>query len=232
MSDERISIVIVDDQDLIREGFRSLIASEPGLDVMGTAADGAEALRVVRAVRPDVVVMDIRMPRMDGLEATRAIRADADLAGVRVLILTTFHLDEYVFGALRAGASGFLLKDIPADELRRAIRVVAGGEALLAPSVTRSLIEEFLDPSRAVSETDVPHLEELTAREREVVSMVAAGKSNAEIADELVVSIGTVKTHVSRILSKLELRDRVQLVIAAYDAGLVRAGRASDRADS
>ena len=225
MTEGHISIVIVDDQDLIREGFRSLIAYEPGLDVVGTARDGEEGLRLVRDLRPDVVVMDIRMPRMDGLEATRAIRSDPDLAGVHVLILTTFQLDEYVFGALRAGASGFLLKEVPADELRRAIRVIATGEALLAPAATRSLIEEFLAPSTSANTSGVPHFDELTVREREILSMIASGKSNSEIAEDLVVSVGTVKTHVSHVLSKLGLRDRVQLVIAAYEAGLVRVGQ-------
>jgi DNA-binding NarL/FixJ family response regulator len=225
MTSMSTSIVIVDDQDLIREGFRALIASDPQLDVVGTARDGAAGVEAVRQYRPDVVVMDIRMPVMDGLEATRLIRADPALAGTRVLVLTTFHLDEYVFAALRAGASGFLLKDVPAEELRHAIRVVASGDALLAPAVTRSLIEEFMRrPEPSPPPPPDRRMEELTSREREILQLVASGLSNSEIADHLVVSVGTVKTHVSRILAKLELRDRVQLVIAAFEAGLVTPG--------
>lgn len=222
-----ISIVVVDDQDLIREGFQALIASDQDLDVVGTARDGAAGVEAVRRYRPDVVVMDIRMPVMDGLEATRLIRADPTLSGTGVLILTTFHLDEYVFAALRAGASGFLLKDVPADDLRRAIRVVAAGEALLAPSVTRSLIQEFVNrPEPARADATSARLGELTAREREILQLVALGLSNSEIAERLVVSVGTVKTHVSRILGKLELRDRVHLVIAAFEAGITTPGDA------
>jgi len=220
-----IRVVIVDDQDLIREGFKSLIESEPDLTVVGVAADGEAGVRLTRELRPDVVVMDIRMPVMDGLEATRRIRSAAETAETRVLILTTFELDEYVFGALRAGASGFLLKDVPVGELRAAIRVVAAGEALLAPSITRSLIEEFVrrpaPPAPAVAAARLP---DLTPREVEILELVAEGLSNAEIAERLVVSHGTVKTHVSRILGKLELRDRAQLVIAAFEAGLVQPG--------
>jgi DNA-binding NarL/FixJ family response regulator len=215
------TVLIVDDQDLIREGFRGLIDAEQDMTVVGAAADGAEGVQLARELRPDVVVMDIRMPVMDGLEATRLIRSEPSLQDTYVLILTTFHLDEYVFAALRAGASGFLLKDAPISELRNAIRIVASGEALLAPAVTRTLIEEFVrrpEPSAAsVAATLLPSL---TARELEITQLVAEGLSNSEIADRLVLSHATVKTHISRILGKLELRDRVQLVIAAFEAGL------------
>lgn len=220
-----ISVVIVDDQDLIREGFRALIDADTDLEVVGVATNGAEGLERVLETRPDVVVMDIRMPVMDGLEATRRIRLDAELASTAVLILTTFHLDEYVFAALRAGASGFLLKDVPVGELRNAIKVVAAGDALLDPSVTRSLIAEFV--RRPLPENGTPaaqNLSELTARELEILGLIAEGLSNGEIAERLVLSHATVKTHVSRILSKLGLRDRAQLVIAAYEAGIVRPG--------
>ncbi|HRC62283.1 MAG: response regulator transcription factor [Dehalococcoidia bacterium] len=214
------TVLIVDDQDLIREGFRGLIDVEPDLAVIGAAADGDEGVRLARELRPDVVVMDIRMPIMDGLEATRRIRGDASLQDTHVLILTTFHLDEYVFAALRAGASGFLLKDAPIAELRNAIRVVASGEALLAPSVTRTLIEEFIRRPDPPAHLPAAAFSELTAREVEIAGLVAEGLSNAEIAERLVLSHATVKTHISRILAKLDLRDRVQLVIAAFEAGL------------
>jgi DNA-binding NarL/FixJ family response regulator len=217
------SILIVDDQALIREGFRSLLDSEPDLSVVGLAEDGARGLELTRRLRPDVVVMDIRMPVMDGLEATRQIRSDPALSTTHVLILTTYELDEYLFEALRAGASGFLLKDVPVSELRKAIRVVAAGEALLSPSVTRSLIEEFV---RAPQPTPIAKasgaMTSLTARELDITRLVAQGLSNSEIADALVLSHATVKTHLSRILSKLDLRDRVQLVISAYEAGLIQ----------
>ncbi|MGE0135890.1 MAG: response regulator [Dehalococcoidia bacterium] len=215
------TVLIVDDQELIREGFRGLIDVEADLDVVGAASDGAEGVELARAMHPDVVVMDIRMPVMDGLEATRRIRSDPELQGTHVLILTTFHLDEYVFAALRAGASGFLLKDAPIGELRNAIRVVATGEALLAPSVTRTLIEEFVRrPEPVTRGASGAAFGELTAREVEITRLVAEGLSNSEIAERLVLSHATVKTHISRILAKLELRDRVQLVIAAFEAGL------------
>ncbi|MGE0135975.1 MAG: response regulator [Dehalococcoidia bacterium] len=215
------TVLIVDDQELIREGFRGLIDVEADLDVVGAASDGAEGVELARELRPDVVVMDIRMPVMDGLEATRQIRSDPELQGTHVLILTTFHLDEYVFAALRAGASGFLLKDAPIGELRNAIRVVATGEALLAPSVTRTLIEEFVRrPEPVTRGPSGATFGELTAREVEITRLVAEGLSNSEIAERLVLSHATVKTHISRILAKLELRDRVQLVIAAFEAGL------------
>jgi DNA-binding NarL/FixJ family response regulator len=217
------TILIVDDQALIREGFRSLLDSESDLSVIGVAEDGVQGLELARSLRPDVVVMDIRMPKMDGLEATRQIRAEPDLAETRVLILTTYELDDYLFQALRAGASGFLLKDVPVNDLRNAVRVVAAGESLLSPSVTRSLIEEFVrapQPSPAIRAVGV--MKSLTARELDITRLVAQGLSNSEIADALVLSHATVKTHLSRILSKLDLRDRVQLVISAYEAGLVQ----------
>src|SRR5688572_7108561 len=207
-----IKVLIADDQALVRTGFRKILESEPDLEVVGEAGDGGEAVEAVLRLRPDVVLMDIRMPRLDGLEATRR------LAGkTRVLILTTFDLNEYVYEALRAGASGFLLKDAPADQLVTAIRVVAAGEALLAPSVTRRLIEEFA--RRPPSNARPKQLEALSPRELEVLRLVARGLSNAEIAGELYVGDATVKTHVSRILQKLTLRDRVQAVVLAYESG-------------
>jgi DNA-binding NarL/FixJ family response regulator len=215
-----IGVVVADDQAIVRAGFRLLIDSEPDLSVLGEAADGAEAVAIARKTTPDVVLMDIRMPVMDGIAATRLIAADGALP--RVLILTTFDLDDYVFAALRAGASGFMLKDRPPEELLAAIRVVAAGEALLAPNVTRRLIGHFVrqpDPLRAAPDA----LEALTIREREVLALIAAGLSNTEIAGELVVSVPTAKTHVSRILAKLGARDRAQLVVIAYQSGLVKA---------
>jgi DNA-binding NarL/FixJ family response regulator len=215
-----IGVVVADDQAIVRAGFRLLIDSEPDLTVLGEAADGAEAVAVTRKTTPDVVLMDIRMPVMDGISATRLIAADAMQS--RVLILTTFDLDEYVFAGLRAGASGFMLKDRPPEELLSAIRVIAAGEALLAPNVTRRLIKHFTrqpDPMRAPPEA----LEELTVREREVLALIAAGLSNTEIAGRLVMSVPTAKTHVSRILAKLAARDRSQLVVIAYQSGLVKA---------
>ena len=215
-----IKVVIADDQELVRTGFRKILESEPDIEVVGEAGDGSQAVEHAVLRRPDVILMDIRMPKLDGLEASRR------LAGkVRVLILTTFDLNEYVYEALRAGASGFLLKDAPADELVRAIRVVAGGEALLSPSITRRLIEEF---ARRPAPSERPTaLDELTAREVEVLKLVARGLSNGEIAKELYLSEATVKTHVGRILQKLDLRDRVQAVVLAYESGLVQPGMAS-----
>jgi DNA-binding NarL/FixJ family response regulator len=218
-----IQVVVADDQTLVRAGFRLLVDSAADLQVVGEAVDGAEALELARRERPDVVLMDIRMPRMDGLEATRHITADETLAGVRVLVLTTFDLDEYVYQALRAGASGFLLKDTPPAELLAAIRVVAGGDALLAPGITRRLIAEFArrpDPTRVAPAA----LQALTGRERVVLGLVARGLSNAEIAEQLVVSPATSKTYVSRLLAKLGARDRAQLVTMAYETGLVTPG--------
>jgi DNA-binding NarL/FixJ family response regulator len=218
-----IRVVVADDQTLVRAGFRLLVDSAADLEVVGEAVDGAEAVALARRQRPEVVLMDIRMPRMDGLEATRQISADELLAGVRILILTTFDLDEYVYQALRAGASGFLLKDTPPAELLAAIRVVAAGDALLAPGITRRLIAEFArrpDPTRAAPAA----LAALTGREREVLGLVARGLSNAEIAARLVVSPATSKTYVSRLLAKLAARDRAQLVAIAYESGLVTPG--------
>jgi DNA-binding NarL/FixJ family response regulator len=215
-----IRVLLVDDQTLVRSGFGVLLERTPDFEVVGEAADGEEAVDRARALRPDVVLMDVRMPVMDGLEATRRILAAPEPP--RVIMLTTFDLDEYVFEALQIGASGFLLKDVEPDELRRAIRVVAAGEALLSPSVTRRLISEFVArPDR--SGDPPPSLEELTDREREVLLLVARGLSNAEIAEELVISPATAKTHLSRILLKLGARDRAQLVMIAYESGLVRA---------
>jgi DNA-binding NarL/FixJ family response regulator len=221
-----IRVLLADDQTLVRSGFRVLLERAEDIEVVGEAADGEEALRRARAVRPHVVLMDIRMPVLDGLEATRRIAADPGFTGVRVVMLTTFDLDEYVFEALHAGASGFLLKDIEPDDLRAAVRVVAAGDALLSPRVTRRLIAEFV--SRPGRERRFPEeLEELTDREREVLVLVAAGLSNEEIAGRLVISPATAKTHVSRILLKLGARDRAQLVMLAYECGLVRAGAAA-----
>jgi DNA-binding NarL/FixJ family response regulator len=214
-----IGVVVADDQAIVRAGFRLLIESEPGLTVLGEAADGAEAVAVSRRTSPDVVLMDIRMPVMDGIAATRVLAAGGERP--RVLILTTFDLDEYVFAALRAGASGFMLKDRPPEELLAAIRVIADGDALLAPNVTRRLIGHFVrlpDPQRAPPGA----LEQLTSREREVLTLIALGMSNAEIAGQLVMSVPTAKTHVSRILAKLGAHDRAQLVVMAYQSGLVR----------
>jgi DNA-binding NarL/FixJ family response regulator len=219
-----LRVVVADDQALVRVGFCGIIAATPGFSVVGEAANGAEAVAAARDAKPDVVLMDVRMPVMDGIEATRRITASSD---VRVLILTTFDLDEYVYAALRAGASGFLLKDtLPAD-LLNAIRVVAGGDALLAPSVTRRLIGEFartvtpVPTAGAAAGSAHRTLECLTDREREVLALVARGMSNAEIADHLTISPATAKTHVAHLLTKLDARDRIQLVILAYQSGLV-----------
>jgi DNA-binding NarL/FixJ family response regulator len=217
-------VLIADDQALVRGGFKVLVDSAPDLRVVGEAGNGAEAVALAGREQPDVVLMDIRMPEMDGLEATRRITTDSRLSGTRVLILTTFDLDEYVYGALRAGASGFLLKDTPPEDLLAGVRVVASGDALLAPSVTRQLIAEFAarpDDSRAAP----AELGLLTERELEVLTQIARGLSNTEIAEELFVSVATAKTHVSRIMSKLNARDRAQLVVMAYEAGHVVPGR-------
>jgi DNA-binding NarL/FixJ family response regulator len=216
-----IRVLLADDQSLVRSGFRALLERSDEIEVIGETGDGAEAVVLVRAARPDVVLMDIRMPGIDGLEATRRISADPGLADVRVIILTTFELDEYVFEALHAGASGFLLKDVEPNELRDAVRVVAQGEALLSPSITRRLIREFVArPGRHRPAPD--QLDCLTEREREVMGLVAEGLSNQEIAEELVISAATVKTHVARAMMKLRARDRAQLVVLAYQTGLVR----------
>jgi DNA-binding NarL/FixJ family response regulator len=244
-----ISVAVADDQALVRVGFCGIVAATAGLAVVGEAANGAEAVTVARSAKPDILLMDVRMPVLDGIEATRQITASAESSGVRVIILTTFDLDDYVFGALRAGASGFLLKDTLPEDLITAIRVVAAGEALLAPSVTRRLISEFArTPVLGMPGATVPGLPGLTAagarpgaassaltragkvtgllteRECEVLRLVAAGMSNGEIADHLRISPATAKTHVAHLLTKLDARDRVQLVIMAYQAGLVGAG--------
>jgi DNA-binding NarL/FixJ family response regulator len=214
-----VRVVVADDQEVVRAGFAALLGIQPDLTVVGTAADGAEAVALCRAHRPDVVLMDVRMPTMDGIEATRLITNDTtDGQPPRILILTTFDLDEHVYDALVAGASGFLLKDVTAERLFDAVRVVASGGALLAPSVTRRLISEF---ARLRPRIATPLLAELTPREIDVLLLVAEGLTNAEIAPRLVVSEETVKTHVSRVLRKLGLRDRVQAVVAAYESGLV-----------
>ena len=217
-----IKVLLADDQALVRAGFRALLEAQTDMEVVGEAADGEDAVALARAHAPDVVLMDIRMPGLDGLAATRRITDDVRLERVRVVILTTFELDEYVYEALRAGASGFLVKDTEPAELLRGVRVVAGGEALLSPSVTRRLIEEFA--ARAKEPRPARELEALTDREREVVALVADGLSNAEIGERLVVSPATAKTHVSRAMGKLGARDRAQLVVTAYESGLVRPG--------
>jgi DNA-binding NarL/FixJ family response regulator len=225
-----IRILLVDDQALVRAGFRMILDAEPGMEVVGEASDGREAVEQVRELRPDVVLMDIRMPDLDGLEATRQILAGApeDVAdgtcAPKILMLTTFDLDEYVYEALRAGASGFLLKDTPPEQLVGAIHVIAQGEALLSPSITRRVISEFVKGSGPKPQAQFPRLQDLTARELEVMKAIARGLSNAEIAKELFVSETTVKTHVARILMKLGLRDRVQAVVLAYEAGVVQPG--------
>jgi DNA-binding NarL/FixJ family response regulator len=213
-------VVLAEDQPMVRAGFRALLDSQSDIEVAGEAATGADALEQVRALRPDVVVMDIRMPEMDGLEATRRITTDPTLSHTRVLVLTTFELDEYVFGALDAGASGFLLKGGEPADLVNAIRVVAGGESLLAPSVTRRLIDTYVSRPQPSTKNRHDGLDELTIREREVLGLIATGLTNAEIAQALHLSPLTAKTHVSRILMKLGARDRVQLVVIAYQTGI------------
>jgi DNA-binding NarL/FixJ family response regulator len=221
-----IRVLLADDQELLRSGFRMVLAAQEGIEVVGEAGDGDEAVVLTGRLDPDVVLMDVRMPGVDGIEATRRLAAAA--ARARVLILTTFDLDEYAFSALRAGASGFLLKDVPPDQLTAAIRAVASGDAVVAPRITRRLLDAFAhqlpeeadEPPGAAA--DHPRLHELTGREREVLLELASGRTNAEIAERLVLSEATVKTHVGRILAKLDLRDRVQAVILAYELGLVR----------
>jgi DNA-binding NarL/FixJ family response regulator len=217
-----ISVVIADDQGLVRAGFRALLDAQSDITVVGEAADGDEALRLALELRPDVMLMDIRMPGVDGLVATRRIAEDERLADVKVIILTTFDLDEYVFEAIRAGANGFLVKDTEPVELLRAVRAVMAGDALLSPRVTRRLIEEFAN--RAKDPVGLPDVSTLTDREREVVVLVAGGLNNEEIARRLIMSAATAKTHVSRAMIKLGARDRAQLVVYAYETGLVRAG--------
>ncbi|MBA2944996.1 response regulator [Streptomyces himalayensis] len=221
-----IRVMLVDDQALLRTGFRMVLAAQPDMEVVAEAGDGVEALQVLRSTAVDVVLMDVRMPKLDGVETTRRVCADGQREGApKVLILTTFDLDEYAFSALKAGASGFMLKDVPPGELLAAIRAVHSGDAVVAPSTTRRLLDRFAPmlPS-AGKEPQHKELERLTDREREVMVLVAQGKSNGEIAARLVLSEATVKTHVGRILTKLGLRDRVQVVVLAYETGLVRAG--------
>jgi DNA-binding NarL/FixJ family response regulator len=217
-----IRVVLADDQELVRSGFAALLRAEDGIEVVGEAADGLEAVGMAVRTQPDVILMDIRMPGLDGIEATRRIVAREELAATHVIILTTFDLDEYVFEGIRAGAAGFLVKDTNAAELIRAIQVVAGGEALMSPGVTRRLITEFAARTRTVR--PVPGIGELTQREREVVALVAEGLSNDEIADKLYMSRSTAKTHATRAMAKLGARDRAQLVVLAYQAGLARPG--------
>ena len=214
-----ISVLVADDQRLVRSGFRMILRADPEIDVIGEAGDGEEAVALARELKPDVVLMDIRMPKLDGIAATRLLLQEEDAP--RVLVLTTFDLDEYVYGALRAGASGFLLKDAPEEQLAAAIRVAADGGALFSAGVTRRLIERFVQLDTTAPP---PGLDELSARESEVLQLIARGNSNAEIAAQLVLSEHTVKTHVARILQKLDLRDRTQAVIVAYESGLVRPG--------
>ncbi|MGO1393876.1 response regulator [Agrococcus casei] len=218
-----IRVMIVDDQAMVRQGFGALLDAQPDVTVVATAADGLEVTELVKRTSPDVILMDIRMPKLNGIDATKAVLAMPGLSHPRVIILTTFDADEYVFDALRAGASGFILKDATADDLVTAVRVVAGGESLLAPSVTSRLIADYA--TRPAPRRDAQKLSELTERELGVMREIATGKSNAEIAAELYVSEQTVKTHVSRILSKLGLRDRTQIVVTAYESGLVTAER-------
>jgi DNA-binding NarL/FixJ family response regulator len=217
-----IRVLLADDQVLVRAGFRALLDAQDDIEVVGEAGDGDQAIQRVRTLRPDVVLMDIRMPVLDGLAATRQIASDKRLDGIRVVILTTFELDEYVFEALRGGASGFLVKDTEPVELIHAVRAVAAGDALLSPSVTRRLIAEFA--TRAKEPRPSPHLNSLTDREREVMALVGEGLTNEEIAERLVVSPATAKTHVSRTMVKLGARDRAQLVVFAYESGLVKPG--------
>ena len=219
-----IRVAVADDQALVRSGFAVLLRSDDRIEVVGEAANGRDAVEIAQRYRPDVFLMDIRMPEMDGLEATRRITSTPATASTRVLILTTFDLDEYVFEALRAGASGFLLKDTLPEDLLAAVKVVADGDALLAPKVTRRLIEQFVQQPEAPAATPVPGLDLLTDREREVLEAVARGLSNAEIGEQLFMSHATAKTHVSRLLTKLNTRDRAQLVMLAYESGVVRPG--------
>ncbi len=221
MTTPPIRVLLVDDQPLLRTGFRMILSAESDITVVGEATEGASAIEQARRLNPDVVLMDIRMPGMDGIAATRALAGPGVENPIKVLILTTFGLDEYVVESLRAGASGFLLKDAPPEDLVEAIRIVAAGDALLAPSVTRRLLDRIASHLPSAKETTIPALSQLTERELEVLKLMARGLSNAEIAEKLVVSETTVKTHVSRVLSKLEIRDRVQAVILAYETGLV-----------
>ncbi len=222
-----LRVLVADDHALVRHGFRSILAGESDIEVIEEASNGRDAVAITRRERPDVVLMDIRMPAMDGIEATREITSDPGLSATRVIVLTTFDLDEYVFGALHAGASGFLLKGVEPTALVGAVRTVAAGEALLDPGATRKLIEAYTSGSSAPGEAALALPEELTGRELELLTLIAAGSTNAEIAEHLVISPLTVKSHVSRILTKMSARDRTQLVVMAYESGLVRPGVAS-----
>jgi DNA-binding NarL/FixJ family response regulator len=223
MTGSRLRVLIADDQGLVRAGFRMILEAQPDVDVVAEASDGEAAIRLTRRFRPDVVLMDVRMPGLDGLQATQRLLQGADASAPRVIILTTFDLDEYVYAALRSGASGFLLKDVSPEHLVGAVRTVSTGDALLAPSITRRLVERFARPPAAVAVAP-DALASLTVREGEVFRLVARGMSNAEIAESLVVSEATVKTHVAGILAKLDLRNRAQAVVFAYESGLVQAG--------
>ncbi len=224
MTSQPVRVLLVDDQPLLRTGFRMILEAETDIAVVGESGDGEAAVADTRALQPDVILMDIRMPRMDGVQSTRQITGAARDGSARVLVLTTFDLDEYVVEALRAGASGFLLKDVPADELVDAIRTVARGDAVVAPSITRRLLDMFATRLPASSSPTPNTLGHLTEREREVLKLVARGQSNSEIAAELVVSETTVKTHVGNVLTKLNLRDRVQAAVYAYESGLIQPG--------
>ncbi|HEX3721172.1 MAG TPA: response regulator transcription factor [Nitrolancea sp.] len=224
MSDHSLRVLVADDQALVRAGFRLILNAQNGIDVVGEAIDGTQAVSEARRLRPDVILMDIRMPQMDGIEATRRLLSDG--ATCQVIMLTTFDLDEYVYAALQAGASGFLLKDVSPEQLTSAVRLVASGDALLAPSITRRLVERFAQPAKRTGNAH-QRLRSLTPREREVFELIAQGLNNAEIASDLSLSEATVKTHVARILAKLELRDRVQAVVLAYESGIVQPGTIS-----
>ncbi|MEW2086684.1 response regulator transcription factor [Streptomyces sp. NPDC005283] len=219
MTDSPVRVLLADDQPLVRSGLRMIMADHPDLEVVGEAATGIEAVQLVRDVSPDVVVMDIRMPGMDGIEATRLITAGP--ATTRVLVLTTFDEDDHVYGALRAGASGFVVKDMALNDILAAIRVVAAGDALIAPSVTRRLIADFVGHRQAAPKRSPQQVESITEREREVLTLIGRGRSNTEIAEDLFITVATTKSHVSRLITKLGARDRVQLVITAYEIGLV-----------